>query len=249
MIYKTVKIKDAPLTMYVIGNSPAVDMERKHPAVLILPGGGYEFTSDREAEPVALALTAKGYNAFVLRYSTHAEHPEAKYPRQLDEAREALIYIRKNSRELNTDPDKVAVMGFSAGGHLAGCLANISDEKPNAAILCYPVITSGEYAHKGSFTALGADISLEKYVSEKSPPTFIWHTYEDASVPVENALLMAAALRKNKVPFELHIFQNGPHGLSLCNAQTANENNSNLINKHTEKWFDLCMEWLDEINI
>ena len=244
MIYKTINIKDALFTMYLIDNYPAIDIDRKRPAVLILPGGGYTVTSDREAEPVALAFLEKGYNAFVLKYSTNSE---AKYPLQLNEATEALKYIRANSKEFNTNPCKIAVVGFSAGGHLAACLSNISDEKPNAAVLCYPVITSGEFAHRGSIEALGDNISVEDYVTEQTPPTFIWHTYEDASVPVENALIMANALRKNKIPLEMHIFQNGPHGLSLCNEQTARKDDPRLIDSHAGKWFDLCIDWLNKI--
>ncbi len=244
MKLETIAIGNATLYAYLQENTREIDVGRRHPAMLILPGGGYGFVSDREGEPLALACLGQGYSAFVLRYSVF---PNAQYPTQLKEAEAALRYIREHATGWNIHPQKIAVMGFSAGGHLAGNLATAGEERPNAAVLCYPVITAGEYAHRDSFIALGKDISLETCVDEKTPPTFLWHTANDGLVPVENSLLMAAALQKQKIPFELHIFQNGPHGLSLCNQQTAGPEAKEFINPHAEHWFRLCIEWCNQL--
>lgn len=244
MKLETIPLGEATLYAYLQENTPAIERDRKHPAMLICPGGGYCFVSDREAEPLALACLAKGYSAFVLRYSVA---PNAQYPTQLRQAEAALRYIREHATQWHIHPDHVAVMGFSAGGHLAGCLATMGQVRPNAAVLCYPVITAGEYAHRDSFTALGQDVSLEECVDDKTPPTFLWHTCEDNLVPVENSLLMATALRKKKIPVELHIFQDGPHGLSLCNALTAGPGAEAQINARAEIWFSLCIDWCNQI--
>ena len=148
---------------YAIDNSPEIDPARRRPAVLVIPGGGYAMTSDREAEPIALKFVGTGYNAFVLRYSCEP----SRYPTSLCEAAEAMRLIRDHADEWHTDPDRIAVIGFSAGGHLAANLAtSVGDDdlavhgydpdaaRPNALMLAYPVITSGELAHRGSFDAL-----------------------------------------------------------------------------------------------
>lgn len=244
MKLETIPLGEATLYAYLQENTPAIEADRQHPAMLICPGGGYGFVSARESEPLALACLAKGYSAFVLRYSVA---PDAQYPTQLRQAEAALRYIREHAAQWQIHPKQIAVMGFSAGGHLAGCLATMGQVRPNAAVLCYPVITAGEYAHRDSFIALGKDISLEKCVDAKTPPTFLWHTCEDELVPVENSLLMASALRKEKIPFELHIFQEGPHGLSLCNSLTAGPGAEAQINPHAEQWFSLCMAWCNQI--
>lgn len=234
-------------------------------AILILPGGGYGFTSWREAEPIAYWANASGYHAFILHYSVAPN----RHPQPLLDATRAMCIIRDNAKKWKVDPSKIAVCGFSAGGHAAGALATMYDEpylldiqgmekgknRPNAAILSYPVITGGEKAHRGSFDNLlgeNADsdmiryLSLENRVHENMPPVFLWHTVSDSSVPVENSLLFANALTKHKVPFEMHIYPEGPHGLSLANRQTA-EQNPSLINPHVGTWTTLCKQWLDEI--
>ena len=244
MKLETIAIKGATLYAYLQENTHEIDVNRKHPAMLILPGGGYSGVSDREGGPLALACLGHGYSAFVLRYSVG---PNEKYPTQLNQAEEALRYIRQHADEWNIHPNHIAVMGFSAGGHLAGNLATAGEERPDAAILCYPVITAGEYAHRDSFIALGAEISLEKCVDDKTPPTFLWHTANDGLVPVENSLLMASALQQKKIPFELHIFQDGPHGLALCNEQTAGPNAEHFLNPHAAHWFPLCIEWCNQL--
>lgn len=276
MIYKTIKIWEenyagkikgnAALTAYLRDNSPENVMNRKRPTVLICPGGGYEFVSDRENEPVAIKFLSEGFNAFTLKYEVA---PSARHPQPLLDISRAMWIIRENAQEWNVDINKIAVCGFSAGGHLAASLGVLWDEdciseltgmpqginKPNAMILCYPVITSGEYAHRGSFNnLLGTDMpseqlysmSLEKRVNESTPPAFIWHTFDDNTVPVENSLLFAAALREKGISFEMHIYNSGLHGLSLCSAETA-AGIPEFINAHAGTWFDLCIGWLKTI--
>jgi len=235
---------------------------KKRPAVLICPGGGYGFTSDREAEPIAMQFNAAGFHAFVLYYSVAPR----KHPQPLMDISRAMCIIRENAEEWNIESDKIAACGFSAGGHLAASLGvlwndpvldNVSGitkgmNKPNALILCYPVITSGQYAHRGSFINLlgqQADekllskMSLENQVNEHTPPAFIWHTFSDSAVPVENSLLFAQAMRAKNIPFELHIYPEGPHGLSLATKETDSGNMGEY--PHVATWMHLCTEWLE----
>ncbi len=263
MIHETIKLldgSDATLTSYVHVDSEST-VHAPRAAILICPGGGYKNLSGREGEPIALKFLAAGFNCFVLKYSVFEN---AKDYAPLIEASYAVKYIRENAARFNCDPDKVFSCGFSAGGHLAGWIGSCWNDphipahlrginRPNGMILCYPVITGGEFAHVGSFKHLtGKDeptmeereaFSLNRLVSENTCPAFIWHTFTDGTVPVENSLLMAEAMRANGIPFELHIFPEGPHGLSLANAETATVNPKS-INPHTEVWADLAISWV-----
>lgn len=254
--------EEPTLTAYCPAVSAELDEHPHRVSVLICPGGGYEFCSFREAEPIATAFNAMGYNAFVLNYSV----APVTYPQALLELAASVSLIRSKADYFHADKNGIIVCGFSAGAHLAASLGVfwhenfiseiLGDEsisfKPNAMILGYPVITSGKFAHTGSLDCLlgnNADkklldkMSLELQVSNETPPAFIWHTFEDGCVPVENSLLLAGALRKNKVPFELHIFPNGGHGLSLCNEITAQ--GEGHINHHCANWMPLCKEWIN----
>jgi acetyl esterase/lipase len=231
--------------------------DKKRPAVLVCPGGGYSHTSQREAEAIAIQFNAVGYHSFVLYYSVAPR----KHPQPLLDISRAMCIIRQNAENFHLLSDQIAVCGFSAGGHLAGSLgvhwnqAYLLEQegivkglnKPNALILSYPVITEGEFAHKGSFeNLLGLDatqaqrdeFSLEKQVGEQTPKTFIWHTFADQTVPVENSLLFANALRQNNIPFELHIYPDGGHGLSLGTEETEK------VQPGVETWMQLCTYWL-----
>ncbi len=256
---------NATLSVYVLDNNPEVDENRVRPAVLICPGGGYRFTSEREAEPIAIKMNSFGYQAFVLWYS----YAPAKYPTALYEAAAAVRKIRQKAGNYHVDPDKIIIMGFSAGGHLAADLATMWDQpvltdvgfkpndiKPNALALGYPVITTGAYAHEDSFRALLgekvaedklAELSIEKQVTENTVPAFIWTIYDDEIVPVENSLLFAQALKKAGISCELHIFAHGFHGMSLANSETTNPNSQEQASKAVAVWPELFSNWVKEI--
>ena len=265
-ISKRLKNSDAVISAYITANSKEINLNKKRETIIICPGGGYEFTSDREAEPIALKFVAQGFNAIVIRYSI----APVRYPASLLELAETVRYVREKEEEWNVDTKRVIVCGFSAGGHLAGSLGVLWDNeiikeslevknneiKPNAMILFYPVISSGEFAHRGSFDNLlgekegklrREELSLEKLVSNKTPKTFLWHTFDDGTVPVQNSLLFSNALAANKIEFELHIYPNGVHGLGLCEEVTARKDASEHINTHVASWFKLACEWIKTI--
>lgn len=253
---------DGEVTGYLHG--PIHEMEGHRtvfPAVLICPGGGYEFCSMREDEPVAMAFFARGYQVFVLHYSVGREKAKDFLP--LAEASQTMAMLRQNHARWGVDPGRIAVCGFSAGGHLAGSLGTMWNDpgllgrydfggqnRPDAMILCYPVILTGEFAHAGSAENVsGARLgdpaceyfSLEKHVGPHTCPAFLWHTVTDDVVPVENSLAMMAALRRARVPFEAHLFPEGPHGLSVCTEETGSRDDYNA------RWMGLCLEWLDRL--
>lgn len=236
-------------------------------AVLVVPGGGYSFTSDREADPIAASFVAAGYAAFILRYTVREG---ATGDKPLLEGFEAIRFIREHAAELNVDPERIFACGFSAGGHLAASLGTLYARPsvrahfgenvdplsllPNGLILAYPVITSGDKAHKGSFRMLCgspeatdgemAQYSLENFVTPATPPTFLWHTAADKTVPVENSLCFAEALSACHVPFELHVFPRGQHGLSRADELTA-KGKEGLIVPYVARWMSLAIEFIN----
>ena len=205
------------------------------PAVIIFPGGAYRKLSAREGEPAATEFLAAGFSAFILRYTVA---DDGYFPCALIEAFEAVRYVREHANEYHIDPNRIWLLGFSAGGHAAaaaGVLWNHSFvralgyegemHRPDGMILCYPVITSGTYAHRDSFrNLLGRQYdeellklnSLELQVNRETPPTFLWHTATDRSVPVQNSLLFANALIAAGVETELHVYPRGDHALSTA---------------------------------
>lgn len=228
---------------------------RERPAMLVIAGGGYSVVSPREQECIALSYVAQGFAAFTLDYSI----APIRFPAQLIEGAMAMAYIRENAAELGLKSDKIAAIGFSAGGHLAGMLGTLFERaeikealgkkfefvRPDAIILSYPVITGGEKAHRGSFNNLcGNDLelvnelSLEKHVTEQASPAFIWTTVDDNLVPSENALYMALAYKSVGVPFELHVYEKGVHGLSLATEETG------VVSEAVQKWLELSIVWL-----
>lgn len=212
---------------------------RLRKAVLVLPGGGYGKLSQREAEPIAMEYFASGYQTFILWYSIKPN----VFPAAFMEEMAAVKYIRDHAEEFGIFPDKIATIGFSAGGHLAACLSTLwqepwasemigatpEDIHPNASILGYPVITAEfEKTHKGTFKNLLLGLpeelwdylSLEKRVSPDTPPTFLWSTWNDQLVPIQSSTRYANALADQGVSCEVHIFRNGVHGLALANEVT-----------------------------
>lgn len=212
------------------------------PCVLVIPGGGYRMVSPTEGEIVAKCFYDKGYQCFVGTYTTDYLDLAPLKSQPLNDISRMLRIIRSRAKEFGVIPDRIVVCGFSAGAHLCGSLCvhwqDVRDalytgvsNRPDGAILSYPVITSGEFAHRDSFTALlgnGANeaeltyASLEKQVNGDTPPMFLWQTLTDELVPVENSYLMAKALKEKGIPFAHHVFPAGKHGLSLSNDDWAN---------------------------
>ncbi|MCI5904897.1 MAG: alpha/beta hydrolase [Oscillospiraceae bacterium] len=253
----------AELTAVVPDMLPNDTRGIKRRAVIICPGGGYDYCSVREAEPVAMRLASYNVACFVLNYSCYRK----LFPTNLLELAAAMLFVRENGDRFGIDAEKVYVCGFSAGGHLAASLGvhwnkpfayepfGVSPEmiKPYGQILCYPVITGGEKRHDGSILNLIGDdsneeakhlVSLEEQVSGDTVPTFIWSTCDDELVPVENTLMFTAALAANKVPFTSHIFSSGVHGLALADESTANYDGH--INKECAEWVRMAVEWINK---
>lgn len=283
MKYEVIDMKiahsvQATLTIYAHEDYPEVYGERKRPMIVICPGGGYEHVSPREGEAIALQFMTTGAHAAVLRYDVSGQG--AEFPQHLLELSASVAYVRKHAAEYCIDPDKILLAGFSAGGHLAaslGCFwkekwleelmqaetgATMKDYQPNGEILAYPVITSGEFAHRGSFVKImGSEaeqgyaplglsaieleekLSLENQVTSDFPQTFMWHTFEDGAVPLENSLFFAEALRKAGVNFEYHVFPHGGHGYALATKETAMKEGKE-INAQCAQWIDLFKSWM-----
>lgn len=256
-------IGNPTLTTYLIDASEGL-LVNERPMVIICPGGGYNHVSPREGELLALQFLAMGCHAAVLRYSVSP----AVYPTQLLELGKAVALVRKNTEKWHIQKDKILIQGSSAGGHLAasfGCFwkkeflvkeAGGNEEllRPDGLILSYPVITSGESAHRGSFEMLLGDryeelleeMSLEKQVNEDTPRTFLWHTFEDAAVPVENSLLFAQALCRKKIPVEFHLYPKGGHGLGLGNELTCSPTGKE-IQPEVTTWITLVKTFIENL--
>lgn len=225
-------------------------------AVIVFPGGGYGGRAEHEGSVIAKWFNSIGITAFVVDYRV----APYSHPAEISDAMRAVKTVRANAKKYGIDSDKIAVMGFSAGGHLAGSVSVHYDKemyeptdkidkescRPDLSVLCYPVIDMYEYRHDGSRVnllgarAIDADkklMSLHMNITSNTPPAFLWHTSEDSTVPVENTLLYADALAKVKVPFEIHIYPYGEHGLGLANDTVHN-------NQHVTHWADSLEKWL-----
>ncbi len=229
------------------------------PAVIVVPGGDYQFCSKRESEPVANYFLSKGFQAFVLTYKTCADH--VHYPEELLELASAVDYVRKHAEELYVNPNAVFVVGFSAGGHLTANLAvdhaHVSelagkplDCRPTAVCLSYPVITTKAgycSSHNNLLdgyteeekTELMKRLELDEMVTDATTPAFVWTTAEDSAVPAENAIRFALALAKNGIAYEMHIYPQGNHGGSTW-ASEINPGVEALVLQKNVQWLENC---------
>lgn len=254
------------LTAYLQDYSPQMPLWTRRPAVVVLPGGGYTFLSEREADPIAFSFLAAGFHVLVLRYSLREQ---TVFPQPLADAAQALRLIRAQADAWQLDPDRIAICGFSAGGHLAATLGTLwnhpvltahlggpaEDFRPNALILGYPVISASHYGPISLFgpmigcgdaeTVLDL-LSCERHVGAHTPPAFLFHTFQDSLVAVENSLIFAQAMAAANRPFEIHVFTPGSHGLSLADERTSNGYLA-TIEPRVTPWFDLAVSWLNRI--
>lgn len=283
---------DVTLTAYIQADRGEMRQQGARPAILICPGGGYFSCSDREADPVAMAFAAMGYHTFILRYSTYTqgkpEFPdifhdlpvkqEVLHPAPVLEIGMAILLLRQHAAEWLLDTNRIAVCGFSAGGHNAAMYGVYWDKplitealggkpellRPAALILGYPLTDyvclahtdwkhdiDQHFFHASIQAFLGTDtptveqleaVSPARLVDANTPPTFLWATSQDSMVPVQHSLLMAQALADHSVPFELHLFEEGPHGLSL--ATQASSVAQSQMNADAAKWVSLADAWL-----
>ncbi len=227
-----------------------IETYHKVPTIIVLPGGGYSSRADHEGKPIAEFYNSKGFNAFVVDYRVLPN----KFPCAIADAQRAIKIIKSRADEFHVDTDRIFVIGFSAGGHLASSIATMDDYSKigdeldeisptvTGAILSYPVISG--YSEDGwicccleSITedtdTTAHSISTHKLVSEATPPCFIWHTAEDETVDLVHSLKMTQALKEKSVPVELHVFPKGPHGLGLAQAT-----------KDVSKWPELSADWI-----
>lgn len=280
------------LTAYVPYQVVGGLYSRPRPAIIICPGGSYLYTSDREAEPIALRFASLGYATFVLHYNTYygrapiqeanQQNPNllVKFPQPLYDVAKAITVVREHAEKWNVHPDQVTVAGFSAGGHLAGTIGVHWDKpyvsehlgveaeqiKPNALILGYALLDSAlatelmsedegikfkDMLDLMNVAVLGTreassemleQFSPARFVDKHTPPTFLWHTAEDDLVLSANSLQFAMGLAKHRIPYELHVFEEGGHGLSLSDRTTAT--NEGHLNRIAMNWVSLADAWL-----
>lgn len=240
----------------------SVARNRRRPAVLVIPGGGYSMTSEREAEPIALRFLARGYATFILYYTCKPQG----FPVALREAAMAMRYIRENACAFSVDPNMVAAIGFSAGGHLCGTLGTMYDcpevadigpaelIRPDALGLCYAVLVEWGRTHQGTFNnvsmcdpELRKRLSLEKQVRSDMPPVFLWHTRNDETVPCRNSIVMAEALEEAGVDFAMHIYRNGPHGLATADNLTYRAGNIPEFSQNIRRWLPDIMDFFEDV--
>ncbi|MBQ4626015.1 MAG: alpha/beta hydrolase [Clostridia bacterium] len=240
---KTFEIKltneQATLTAYLPDASREMPHLNVRPAVLVIPGGGYSFCSDREAEPMALAFLSKGYAAFVLRYTVGKEYD---FSMPMADVNEAMKTICDGSLEWCIDKERIAAIGFSAGGHLCAALSTMGEIRPAASILLYPCIVESI----GKILAFPVP-GIDEKVDEKTPPAFICAACSDDLVPIENSLAYANALNKAGISFETHIYATGYHGYSLADNVVYSEKEHVNALAHLKGWFEMCIVWLNKL--
>lgn len=268
MIFERIPLSDSNPDVYLETFVADRVGEYKRSALLVIPGGAYSCVcADREGDPIAEAFMPHGYNAFVLHYTVGRRD---KFPCQLIEAARAIKHIKDNAERYNIDPERMFVVGFSAGGHLAastGVLWKLPEvyesvemprgyNKPRGVMLIYPVISARLERHLGSFRNLWcsdelteeqkAISSIDENVDKDSAPAFIMHTADDEAVDIRNALLLAKAYSGAGVPFEMHIYPHAPHGIALANSLT-DRGNHDFNNERIAEWVRLAAGWADEL--
>ena len=244
---------ESTLEGYILDCELALGQEKNRPAVVVCPGGGYVYCSPREAEPVALKYTAKGFHAFILRYSVGSQAADFA---PLKEVSWAIGYIRENAEAWHIDSEKIVTCGFSAGGHLALAAGLLGENKPNAMILGYPAVNIPNIPGvnfmlqllKGSKEVTDEDAayySLANHITKNSPPVFLAATAEDMLTGF-GALPVAQKYSQLGLGYELHVFQHGPHGYSVAD-ETSADGSSQMLNPSFAKWHGLSVEWLHRI--
>lgn len=285
---KKLGINGGEAVFYIQEPSAEIQSDRKSPVMVIVPGGAYMWTSEREGEPIAAEYFAKGFSCAVVKYATEGraffkenthpgQIPNSVFPNPLTELAQTIAILRENCKEWSIDEKKIVVMGFSAGGNLAGQLSVYWKEdwlaqrtgytsesmRPNAVILAYPMLDCVRHSGKAAINRwvnramLGnevtqkalEDVSPVFHVNPDVPPTFIWHTMEDTFVPVENSLEYARRLRQHRVPFEMHIYQKGEHGFALGDARTDSMPDHSQVNEQGATWVSLSVGWMKQIGL
>lgn len=242
----------APVKGYLQDDYDTLAAHKVRPALIICPGGAYRWRSPREKDPPAFEFLSMGYQVFILEYSCREQ---AGGYRPLRELAQTLCEVRRRHKEWHINPEKIAVLGFSAGGHLAASLGALWNDaeltlpveyRPDALVLCYPVISTGMFAHEesaewvsGGDEAVRKKLHLLDQITPDFPPTFLWHGGEDSSVPPENSLLLAVELKKNGIPLEYHLFGSGSHGISTCTQEVETPDDV------CRAWLPLCKTWLN----
>lgn len=233
--------------------------QKTNKTVFIIPGGAYGGICVRENEPIAKRFFNNGFNACYINYCVGEK---AVFPNQVIQCRNALDYIALNADEFNIDKNRIVIIGFSAGAHLAGLVENLKSDvvdsstiQPFCVIYCYPVVSSEKgYIHERSFRNLLKDdfnkyindVSLEKIITKDSAPSFIFHCIDDREVDFRNSLILHNAYIKNNVSSELHLFSKGGHGVALPTLECFNEEEIKYVNQDMIIWVDLCLKWLKE---
>ena len=241
---------EATLEGFILNSDITLGQDINRPAIVVCPGGGYAYCCPREAEPVALRYADAGFHAFILRYSVGWDAADFS---PLGEVSWVIGHLRENAEKWHIDPNKIAVCGFSAGGHLALASGLLGENKPNAMILGYPAVNIPNYSgvnfmlqlltgRKEVTDADSAYFSLENHITKNSPPVFLTATAEDP-LTAFGALPVAQAYSKLGLGYELHIFQHGPHGYALADATSA-DGSSRQLNPAFAHWHELSVRWL-----
>lgn len=243
------------------------DQEIDHPVAIIMPGGAFKFQTDREAQPIAMKFAAAGFHALVLHYQV-LKDGKSVYPLALQELSTTLNWLKSQQKQHEIDLDKVVLVGFSAGGQIVANFNSIMtnpeirekvfdqtlEVMPCANVMGYSVsdLTLGWPKTIEEVKQMSPDKLFWKAqdtLTKSAKPTFIWQTVTDQTVPVKNSIVYATKLEELGVPFELHLFSSGPHGLSLASYQTQTPGRKDHINPQVSKWWELCLNWFKQQGI